>query len=448
MLTELMRPEILDLIDNRRWTELRDVLKTWPIPEISELIIELEKSDRVILFRLLPREISADVFAYLEYDERNALLYDLTDKETKELLADLSPDDRTELLEELPAKVTRTLLNLLEPEDLKEARELLGYPEESIGRKMTPDFVAVRPDWTVAHALNHLRRFGKDSETIYRIYVTDKNGKLLDDILLRNIIIAEEEKTVAELMDYNVTSISAFEDQEQAVRIMEKYDLFAIPVVDSNGMLVGIVTFDDMYDISEEEATEDFQKIGGMAPVDQSYLSATVGRMWVKRFPWLLVLLLTNFITASLIMHYESLLTKLVVLTAFIPMLLGAAGNTGTQSATLVIRALSIEEIDISDWWRVFLKELSVGVLLGTSLGLFAYFRGWFSEDSNVSVPLILGFSMVAMILWSNIVGAVLPLIIKKAGLDPAVISNPLITTLTDVSGIIVYFNIASFFIM
>ncbi len=445
MLHELLRPEIHELIENRNWSALRDVLKSWQIPEIAEFIIELEKSDRVILYRLLPRDISADVFSYMDYDERVSLLYDLTDNETKQLLADLSPDDRTELLEELPAKVTRTLLNLLEPEDLKEARSLLGYPEESIGRKMTPDFVAVRPEWTVAKALNHIRKFGKDSETIYRIYVTDKSGKLIDDILLRNIIIADEEKPVSSLMDYHVTSVPAFEDQEQAVRIMEKYDLFALPVVDSNGMLVGIVTFDDMYDISEEEATEDFQKIGGMAPVDQSYLSAGVRKLWTKRFPWLLILLLANFITAALILHYESLLAQLVVLTAFMPMLLGTGGNTGTQSATLVIRALSIEEIDVGDWWRVFLKELLVGLLLGIALGIFAFVRGLFSDEQSVNIPLILGLSMIAVIIWANIVGALLPLLIKKVRLDPAVISNPLISTLTDVSGIIIYFNIAAF---
>jgi magnesium transporter len=447
MLHDLLRPEIHELIENRKWSALRDVLNSWQIPEIAELIIELDKSDRVILYRLLHRDISADVFSYMDYDERVSLLYDLTDKETKELLADLSPDDRTELLEELPAKVTRTLMNLLEPEDLKEARALLGYPEDSIGRKMTPDFVAVRSEWTVGKALNHIRKFGKDSETIYRIYVTDKAGKLLDDILLRNIIIADENKLVSSLMDYHVTSVPAFEDQEQAVRIMEKYDLFAIPVVDSNGMLVGIVTFDDMYDISEEEATEDFQKIGGMAPVDQSYLSAGVKKMWSKRFPWLLVLLFTNFITAALILHFEPLLSQLVILTAFMPMLLGTGGNTGTQSATLVIRALSIEEIDLSDWWRVFLKELFVGLLLGASLGIFAYIRGLFSEEQSVSIPLILGLSMIAVILWANIVGSLLPILIKKVKLDPAVVSNPLISTLTDVSGIIIYFNIAALFI-
>ena len=268
MLKELLRPEIHDLIENRRWSELKDVLASWPIPEVAELILDLEKADRVILFRLIPREISADVFAYMDQEQRNNLLFDLTDRETRELLSDLSPDDRTELLEELPAKVTRTMLNLLNHEDLREARELLGYPEESIGRKMTPDFVAVRPDWTIKEALEHIRKFGKDSETIYRIYITDKNGKLLDDILLRNIIIADSEKLVESLMDHTVISVSAFDDQELAVRVMEKYDLFAVPVTDSNGMLVGIVTFDDMYDISEEEATEDFQKIGGMTPVE------------------------------------------------------------------------------------------------------------------------------------------------------------------------------------
>jgi magnesium transporter len=443
MLKELLKPEIKELIANRRWDELKKGLSSWPFAEIAELLLDIEKHDRVLLFRALPRDISSDVFSYLEYDERDALLRDMTDQETKELLADLSPDDRTDLLEELPSKATRRMLNLLSPEDLKEARELLGYPEDSIGRSMTPDFVAVRPFWTIDQALEHIRKFGKDSETIYRIYVTDKDGRLMDDILLRNIIIANKDKTIEDLMDHHVVSVSAFEDQEEAVRAMEKYDVFALPVVDSQGQLVGIVTFDDIMDIQSEETTEDFQKISAIAPVDQSYLSASVWRLWGKRYPWLLALLLANFITASVISAYEEILQQVVVLVSFIPLLIGTAGNSGTQSSTLIVRSLATGEVELGSWLRVIAKELLVGIMLGIALGVVAYLVGFIIGGDNISVALVVSFSMISLIIWANLIGAILPMLIEKVNLDPAVISSPLIATLIDVSGIVVYFNIA-----
>ncbi|MFP4543657.1 MAG: magnesium transporter [Candidatus Kapaibacterium sp.] len=443
MLKELMKPEITELIENRRWHELKGVFASWPPPEIADLLLDIEYQDRAVLFRLLPRDLAADVFSYLEHEDRDVLLRDLNDQETKRLLADMSPDDRTDLFEELPAKVTRRLLNLLNPDDLIEARQLLGYPEESVGRKMTPDFVAVRPDWSIARALEHIRQFGRDSETIYRIYVTEKDGRLLDDIVLKKVILASADSKISELMDHNVASLSAFDDQEEAVRMMERYDLFAIPVVDSQGMLVGIVTHDDVFDISEEEATEDFHKISGMNPVEQTYLSASVWKMWIKRFPWLLALLLANFITAGVITHYESVVQSVVILAAFIPLLIGTAGNSGTQSATLIIRSLAIDEVGIRDWLRVLRKELAVGLMLGIVLGAITYFRGLFEGDSGIGVAVVISMTMLVLLLWANIIGGLLPLILARFNLDPAVISSPFIATVIDVTGIFIYFNIA-----
>lgn len=433
----------MELIEARRWEELKQGLASWPPPEIAELLLDIEKQDRVILFRALPRDLSSEVFSYLDYEQRDALLHDMTDQETRELLADMSPDDRTALLEELPSKATRRMLNLLDPEDLREARELLGYPEDSIGRSMTPDFVAVRPFWTVAQALDHIRRFGKDSETIYRIYVTDKDGRLVDDILLRNIILAEKDETIETLMDHHVVSVSAFADQEEGVRAMERYDISALPVVDSVGQLVGIITFDDIMDISAEETTEDFQKISAIAPVDQSYLSASIWRLWMKRYPWLLTLLLANFITASVLSAYEDVLSRMVILVSFIPLLIGTAGNSGTQSSTLIIRSLAIGEVSLKNWLRVLGKELMVGLFLGIALGLVGYFVGWIIGGENIQIALVVSLSMISLIIWANLIGAILPLLIEKVRLDPAVISSPLIATLIDVSGIVVYLNIA-----
>ncbi len=443
MLKELLKPEIKELIERRKWNDLRNALADWPSPEIAELLLDVGKHDRVLIFRALPRDISSDVFSHLDFEQRDALLFELTDMETKELLTDLSPDDRTDVLEELPSRVTKRLLMLLSPEDLKEARDLLGYPEESIGREMTPDFVAVRKDWTIGRALAHIRRFGKDSETINRIYVVDNKGKLLDDILLRNIILARKNEIIENLMDYNVVSISAFDDQEKAVRVMEKYDISALPVVDSDGHMVGIVTFDDIMDISQEENTEDFQRISAINPVEGSYLHAGVWKLVIKRFPWLFILLFANFITAAVISLYSEIIQTVVALTFFIPLLIGTAGNTGTQSATLIIRSLAIEEVRLQDWYKIFTKELMIGLLLGVILGGFTYLRGIMEGEGNIPLALVISSSMIILVLWANLIGALLPLLLEKLKLDPAVISSPFIATFIDVTGIIIYFNVA-----
>lgn len=443
MLKELLRPEIEDIIKQRRWKDLRIGLDGWEPAEIAELLLEIEKEYKVLLFRALPREVSTQVFSHIESEERDQLLNELTDGETRRLLADMSPDDRTALLEELPAKVTKSLMNMLSVEDLKEARYLLGYPEESIGRLMTPDFVTVQPDYTIRQAIEHIRKFGKDSETIYRVYVIDDNGRLIDDILLKNLILAEEDMKISELMDDTFLSLSAFDDREEAVRMLEKYDVLALPVVDSNGYIVGIVTFDDIYDVSEEETTEDFQRTSGINPLDQSYLSASIWKLYGKRVPWLLAMVFANFITASVISHFDYVTVAFVSLVAFIPLLTGTGGNSGTQSATLIIRGIATDDIRYNDWLKVFRKELVVGLLLGVSLAVVAFIRGYLESDNAMQLAWVISTSLIILILWSNVIGSLLPILLHKMKLDPAVISGPVITTIVDVSGLLIYFNIA-----
>lgn len=443
MLKELLRPEIEDIIKQRRWKDLRIGLEGWEPAEIAELLLEIEKEYKVLLFRALPREVSTQVFSHIDSEERDQLLNELTDGETRRLLADMSPDDRTALLEELPAKVTKSLMNMLSAEDLKEARYLLGYPEESIGRLMTPDFVTVHPDYTIKQAIEHIRKFGKDSETIYRVYVIDDNGRLIDDILLKNLILAEEDIKISELMDDTFLSLSAFDDREEAVRMLEKYDVLALPVVDSNGYIVGIVTFDDIYDVSEEETTEDFQRTSGINPLDQSYLSASIWKLYGKRVPWLLAMVFANFITASVISHYDYVTVAFVSLVAFIPLLTGTGGNSGTQSATLIIRGIATDDIRYNDWLKVFRKEMIVGLLLGVSLAVVAFIRGFLESDHALQLAWVISTSLIVLILWSNVIGSLLPILLHKMKLDPAVISGPVITTIVDVSGLLIYFNIA-----
>lgn len=443
MLKELLRPEIEYIIQKRLWKDLRLSLEGWEPAEIAELLLEIEKEYRVLMFRALPREVSTQVFSYIEAEDRDQLLNELTDGETRRLLADMSPDDRTSLLEELPAKVTKSLMTMLSSDDLKEARFLLGYPEESVGRLMTPDFVAVQSDFTISETIEHIRKFGKNSETIYRIYVVDGNGRLVDDILLKDLILADGNTVISELIDNTYQSLSAFDDREKAVRMFEKYDVLALPVVDSGGIIVGIVTFDDIYDVSEEEVTEDFQKTSGINPLDQSYLSASIKKLYLKRIPWLLAMVFANFLTASVISHYDYVTIAFVSLVAFIPLLTGTGGNSGTQSSVLIIRGIATGDVQYKDWLNVFRKEIVVGLLLGITLAIVAFARGYLESGNSLDLAWVISISLIALILWANIIGSLLPIILHKVKLDPAVISGPLITTIVDVSGLIIYFNVA-----
>lgn len=452
MLKELLKPEIQELIQLHQWADLRDVLQSWSPAEIADLMLDVEKQNRVLLYRALQRDQAYEVFAYLDSEQQTNLLLELTDQETRELLAELNPDDRTELLEELPGNVTRNLLTLLSPDDLREARWLLGYPEESIGRLMTPEFVAIRPNWTVEKAIEHIKQFGIDSEAINRIYVRDDRGVLLDDLKLRKVILADNTTTIRELMTNTVVSLSAFDDQEQAVRMMEKYDLSSLPVVDSQGVLVGIVTFDDVLDIAEQEATEDIQKLGGMEALDDTYKATSIPEMIKKRVGWLSILMVSEMLTTSVLAYFEHEIERAAVLALFIPLIISSGGNSGSQAATLITRALALEEIRLRDWIFVCRREIITGLILGGVLGVLGFLRIELASRFGSTtfgphytmVGLTVGFSLIGIVLWGTFIGSMLPFALKKMKFDPATSSAPFVATLVDVIGIIIYFIIAT----
>ena len=452
MIKELLQPEILELIKDQKWEELREILEEWPVAEIADILVDLTPADRVIFFRILPRHISADVFSYLETEFQNALLDELTAEETRHLLANLRPDDRTTLLGELPGQITQRLLNYLNPQDLKEARQLLGYPEESVGRLMTPDYVAVRPGWTVEESLQHIRKMGKSSETINMIYVTDTSWNLMDALELQTFILAKPETTVEDLMDDTFVSIQAAADREEAVQMMQKYDKLVLPVVDSDGVLLGIVTVDDVLDVAEEEATEDFQKMGGVSKLDMPYMSASVWTMFKKRGGWLAVLFMGQMLTASAMENFEGQLEAVIALAIFIPLIISSGGNSGSQATSLIIRAMAVGEVTIRDWATVMRRELITGLLLGVFLAviglfrviLFQYFEWSDYGTEYILIALTVSVALVGVVSWGSLAGSMLPFSLRRFGLDPATSSAPFVATLVDVTGLLIYFGTAS----
>jgi magnesium transporter len=439
---DLLAPKIQELIETHKWSELRQLLSELPAPDIAGLLTALDKSSRVLVFRLLRRQLSSEVFAYLDSSHKDALLKDLTDIETRYILENLSPDDRTDFLEELPGQAIQRLMNLLSPSDLWEAKRLLGYPEESVGRLMTPDYVAVNPEWTITRALEHIRRMGKDSETINVVYVTDRSWKLLDALDLRKFILADPEDKVSRIMDYSFVSITAYEDREKAVRLIQHYDLYALPVLDSQGILIGIVTVDDVMDIAEEEVTEDFQKGAAMEPLKLSYRDATTWSLYRKRIVWLTALLFVNLLSAGVIAAYEETLASAIALAFFIPLLMGSGGNVGTQSSTLMVRAIATNDVDLGQWFRPVLRELSTGLLLGATMGIAGWFLGVFK--GGIEIAVVVSTAMLSIVVVANLIGVVIPLVLSRLKVDPAVASSPLISSISDVTCLMIYFIIAS----
>ena len=435
-------PSVEELIEKKQWSELRALVSDWPAPETAELLLGMDKSDRVLLFRFLPRPVSTEVFAHLSTESQVSLVKELTDEETRQILANLEPDDRTHLLEEMPGRATQRLLNLLSPEDLVEARKLLGYPEESVGRLMTPDYVAVRAEWTIERSLEHIRKVGKGLDSIATVYVTDPHWKLLDEIELQQFVLAAPTDRVNALMDRSVATLSPYSDREEAVGLMGKYDLVALPVVDSGGVLLGVVAVDDVMDVAEEEATEDFQKSAAVEPLKMSYEGAGVWSLYRKRIPWLALLVLVNLAASSVIAAYEETLSATIALVFFIPLLIGSGGNAGAQAATLMVRALATGDVREKQWPRTLLKELAVGGTLGVTMGAAAWFFGVIRGGLDIAV--VVGLAMLAIVVAANTIGVVLPFLLSRLGIDPAVASSPLITSIADVAGLVIYFWLAS----
>ncbi len=451
MLGNLLKPELEELIQAGKLGELRAVLVELGPPDIAELIEDLDPEATPVIFRILPRDLATDVFEFLSLDSQVNLLHGMAKSDVARLLNDMSPDDRTQMLEELPATVTRQLLALLTPEEMAVAKTLLGYPEESIGRRMTPDYIAVREEWTVEQVLGYIRKFGKDKETLNVVYVVDSKGVLIDDIRLREILLSPADRKVEDLMDRRFVSLVATDDQETAVSAFKKYDRIALPVTDTKGVLIGIVTVDDVLDVAEEEATEDIHKLGGMETLGAPYLSAGIGTMIRKRAGWLVILFVGEMLTATAMGFFENEISKAVVLALFLPLIISSGGNSGSQATSLIIRALALGEVKLSDWWRVMRRELVSGLALGCVLGGVGFLRiAVFSEFTEVYGPhwfplgLTIWISLIGVVCWGTLTGALLPILIKRMGADPAVASAPFVATLVDVTGILIYFTAAA----
>jgi len=452
LLGHLLLPEIQEMVRQGDFIGLREALADWQPPDLAELIQELPPGDEAVIFRILPRQTAAETFGYLPHEDQEGLMRALGDEKTAELLDAMAPDDRTAFLEELPGEITRNLLNLLSPAELTVAKQLLGYPEDSIGRRMTPDYLAIREEWDVNQVLNHVRRYGRHSETLDILYVTDRQGLLLGSISVRSLLLAAPETRVGDLMGNEVIALKATDDQEAAVQQFRKYDLVALPVTDSEGILVGIITVDDVLDVAEEEATEDIQKLGGMEALDEPYMRITYQQMLRKRAPWLILLFIAEMGATTAMARYDVEISKVDALAFLVPLIMSCGGNSGSQAGTLVIRAMALNEISLADWFRVLRKEILTSLTFGAILGTIGFVmvvvwnelthQARFGEHA-VRLGATLGLSVLGVVMWGTLMGGMLPFMLKRLKLDPATSSAPFVATLIDVTGLMIFFNVA-----
>src|SRR5256714_2636998 len=456
MVGKLLLPEIKSLIDARDFGALRELFREWPRADVAEVILDMPEDDQVIIFRVLPAALAAYVFEYLDIDAQQQLVRAMAHEQVVAILNEMSPDDRTALLEEMPSAAARQLIKLLTPEERKVATALLGYPENSVGRLMTPDFIAVKDDWTVQHVLDYVREYGQDKETLNVIYVVDDHGKLIDDLRVREILIRPLTAKVSDIRNDTFAALKVNDSQEDARNVFRRYDRAALPVVDSSGVLVGIVTSDDMLDVAEEEATEDIQKFGGVEALEEPYMRISFFQMVRKRAVWLIVLFLGEMLTATAMATYQDELAKALVLALFLPLIISSGGNSGSQASTLMIRAMALGEVNLRDWWRVMSREIQAGLALGLILGVIGVLRvsAWAMIDENYFhrqpygphwplVAITVGIALVGVVLWGTLSGSMLPFVLRRFGADPATSSAPFVATLVDVTGLIIYFSIA-----
>jgi magnesium transporter len=439
------------MIEARDFAALRELFREWPPADVAEVILDLPGDEQVIIFRVLPHDLAADVFEYIGIEEQHKLLRAMAHEQVVGILNEMAPDDRTALLEELPSDAARKLIRFLTPEERRVATALLGYPEDSVGRLMTPDFIAVKEDWIVQEVLDYIRAYGQDSETLNVIYVVDDHGKLIDDIRMREFLLKPLNSPVRDLMQKTFVALNVTDSQHDALNAFRKYDRTALPVIDSTGVLLGIVTIDDMLDVAEAEATEDIQKLGGMEALDEPYTTIPFLRMVKKRATWLIILFLGEMLTATAMQGYNSEIEKAAILAMFLPLIISSGGNSGSQATTLVIRAMALGELRLRDWFRVVRKELLSGLALGAILGTIGFFRITLWQYLHIFnygkyhwlVAFTVGVALVGVVLWGTISGAMLPFLLRRCGLDPAASSAPFVATLVDVTGLVIYFNVA-----
>ena len=442
------------LIEEKSWKIIKQELISLEPFQIAEIIEHLTKSQKIILFRLLSREVAKGTFQHLSHGEQENIIEGLAANVgiLTELLNDLDPDDRTAFFEELPGTVTQRLMQMLSKEEREIASQLMGYPKDSIGRLMTPEYVAIKPYFTVKEALEHIRKFGRDSETLNVIYIVDNNWKLIDDIRIKEIILASPDQVISEISDNRFISLNAYDDQEVAVKIFTDHDRVALPVMGTDGTLLGIVTVDDVMDVQEEEHTEDFQKFGGTEGLDLSYTKTSLLDMIKKRSGWLIILFFGQMLTTTAIAYFEEELAKAVVLALFIPLIISSGGNTGSQAASLIIRSLALGELKLKNWWYVMRKEIFSGLFLGAILGTIGFVRILIWQKAGfydygvfwIWIGASVALSLIFVVLWGTLSGSMIPFVLKRLKLDPATASAPFVATFVDVTGLVIFFSIAA----
>ncbi len=450
MLRELLLPDIRELITEGDEATLREVLDQWLPADVADILNDLNDEEDLAVIKLLRGPQRARIFEYLDRSSQQKLVHDLPDDVAGSLLSDMADDDRTALLESLSEEDRDRCLARLSVEQRQTAEALLQFPPDSVGRLMTPHFVCVRPHWTIHHVLDHIRLHGQDSETLNVVYLVDDDHRLIDDLRIRQLLLAHPQKRLDELMDSQYVALKATDEKRSAVEVFRRYDRTALPVVDDNGKLLGIVTIDDVIDIAEEAATQDMQKLGGLEALELSYSDTPLLTLIRKRGVWLIVLFLGEMLTATAMGFFEEEIAKAVVLALFVPLIISSGGNSGSQAATLIVRALALGEIGLRDWFSVLKRELMSGLTLGMALGTIGFLRiALWSAFSNIYGPhwmlvgVTVGLSLVGIVLWGCLTGAMIPFGLKRAGLDPATSSAPFVATLVDVTGLVIYFTIA-----
>lgn len=436
------------LLDEKKYNSLRDILVTMKPFDIAAVFEELQDEKTPILFRILPKELAADTFVEMDEETQEFLIHGFSDSELKEIVDELFVDDAVDIIEEMPANVVKRILRQADKDMRREINELLKYPEDSAGSIMTTEFIILRPDMTAEMAIKRIRRTGVDKETIYTCYVTDENNRLIGITTVKDLLLAEDDDIVRDMMEENVISVHTLDDQEQVAQIFSDYDFLALPVVDNEQRLVGIVTIDDAIDVIREEATEDIEKMAAVLPSDKPYMKTSVWGIYKKRVPWLLVLMLSATFTSTIISSFDSMLASVIILSSFIPMITGSGGNAGSQASVSVIRALSLGEIEFKSMFTVLWKELRVAFFCGLTLAAANFvkllvfdLRG---HENAFFIALVVSLTLVGTIIMAKIVGSSLPLLSSKIGLDPAVMANPLISTVCDSLSLLIYFGVAS----
>lgn len=443
-LTETIRV----LLEEKKYSTLRDILTTMKPYDIAAVFEELQDEKLPILFRILPKELAAETFVEMDEDTQQFLIHGFSDSELKEVVDELFVDDAVDLIEEMPANVVKRILRQADKETRRQINELLKYPEDSAGSIMTTEFISLRPDMTAEMAIKRIRRTGVDKETIYTCYVNDDNNRLIGITTVKDLLLAEDDDLVRDMMEENVISVHTLADQEEVAQMFSNYDFLALPVVDNEMRIVGIVTIDDAIDVIQEETTEDIEKMAAVLPSDKPYMRTSVWGIYKKRVPWLLILMLSATFTSTIISSFDSMLASVIILSSFIPMITGSGGNAGSQASVSVIRALSLGEIEFKSMFTVLWKELRVAVLCGLTLAAANFIKLMLFDlrghDNAFVIALVVSLTLVGTIVMAKIVGSSLPLLSSKIGLDPAVMANPLISTVCDSLSLLIYFGVAS----